>query len=57
VVALADRGVGGAIEADPGLRMGVNVANGKVTHPAVAQGVGADYVEVEEALEREESRQ
>jgi alanine dehydrogenase len=54
VVALADRGVGGAIEADPGLRMGVNVANGKVTHPAVAQGVGADFVEVEEALEREE---
>jgi alanine dehydrogenase len=57
VVALADRGVVGAIEADPGLRRGVNVANGKVTHPAVAQGVGADYVDVEEALEREESRQ
>jgi alanine dehydrogenase len=50
VVALADRGVGGAIEADPGLRKGVNVANGKVTHPAVAAGVGAEYVEVEDAL-------
>jgi alanine dehydrogenase len=50
VVALADKGVAGAIEADPGLRMGVNVANGKVTHPAVAQGVGSEFVEVEAAL-------
>ncbi len=50
VVALADKGVQGAIDADPGLRMGVNVANGKVVHPAVAEGVGADYVQVGEAL-------
>ena len=50
VVALADRGVAGAIDADPGLRLGVNVANGKVTHPAVAEGVGAEWVPVEEAL-------
>ena len=50
VVALADRGIFGAIEADPGLRKGVNVANGKVTHPAVAAGVGAEYVQVEDAL-------
>jgi alanine dehydrogenase len=50
VVALADKGVRGAIDADPGLRMGVNVANGKVIHPAVAEGVGAGYVPVEEAL-------
>ena len=27
-----------AIERDPGLRSGVNVADGRVTHPAVAQG-------------------
>jgi alanine dehydrogenase len=49
-VALADNGVEGAIRRDPGLRPGVNVAGGKVTHPAVAEGVGATYVPVEEAL-------
>ena len=50
VTALADKGVRGAIEADPGLRMGVNVAHGRVTHPAVAEGVGTESVSVEEAL-------
>jgi alanine dehydrogenase len=49
-IALADHGVAGAIRRDPGLRPGVNVAAGKVTHPAVAEGVGMDYVPVEEAL-------
>jgi alanine dehydrogenase len=49
-LALADLGVAGAIRRDPGLRLGVNVAGGKVTHPAVAEGVGMDYVPVEEAL-------
>ncbi|MDP9277675.1 MAG: alanine dehydrogenase [Actinomycetota bacterium] len=49
-VALADHGVADAIRRDPGLRLGVNVAGGKVTHPAVAEGVGAEYVPVEDAL-------
>jgi len=49
-IAIADRGIAGAIEHDPGLRPGVNVAAGKVTHAAVAEGVGMDYVPVEEAL-------
>ena len=49
-VALADGGVAEAIRRDPGLRPGVNVAGGVVTHPAVAEGVGADYVPVEKAL-------
>jgi alanine dehydrogenase len=49
-IALADHGVEEAIRRDPGLRPGVNVAAGKVTHPAVAEGVGMDYVPVEEAL-------
>jgi len=49
-VALADHGVADAIRRDPGLRLGVNVASGKVTHPAVAEGVGAEYVPVEDAL-------
>ncbi|HET7507853.1 MAG TPA: alanine dehydrogenase [Solirubrobacterales bacterium] len=49
-IALADLGVDEAIRRDPGLRPGVNVAGGKVTHPAVAEGVGMEYVPVEEAL-------
>jgi alanine dehydrogenase len=50
VISIADHGVGAAIRRDPGLRPGVNVAAGKVTHPAVAEGVGMEYVPVEEAL-------
>ena len=53
-IALADQGVEGAIRRDPGLRPGVNVANGRVTHPAVAEGVGMECVPVERALEIEE---
>ncbi|HET7574399.1 MAG TPA: hypothetical protein VFJ99_04725, partial [Solirubrobacterales bacterium] len=49
-IALADRGVGEAIRRDPGLRPGVNVAAGQVTHPAVAEAVGAECVPVEDAL-------
>ena len=49
-LALADHGVGGAIERDPGLRPGVNVAAGEVTYAPVAGAVGATYVPVEEAL-------
>jgi alanine dehydrogenase len=50
VLALADKGVAGAIADDPGLRMGVNVAGGVVTHPAVADSIQQEYVNVEEAL-------
>jgi alanine dehydrogenase len=50
VLALAEHGVEGAISKDPGLRLGVNVARGHVTHPAVAEGVGLPFVPVEEAL-------
>jgi alanine dehydrogenase len=50
-IALADEGVAGAIRRDPGLRPGVNVAAGKVTHPAVAEAVEMDCLPVEEALE------
>ena len=49
-IAIADHGLADAIRRDPGLRPGVNVAAGKVTHPAVAEGVGMEYVPVEEAL-------
>ena len=47
VLSLADNGVEGAIARDPGLRPGVNVAAGEVTHEAVAEGVGLEYVPVE----------
>ena len=49
-IALADHGVAEAIRRDPGLRPGVNVADGEVTHAAVAEVVGASYMPVEEAL-------
>ena len=51
VMALAERGVAEAIRSDPGLRLGVNVAGGQVTHPGVAEGVGLPCVRVEDALE------
>jgi alanine dehydrogenase len=54
-IALADEGVAGAIRRDPGLRPGVNVAGGAVTHPAVAEGVEMSCVPVEEALELEKA--
>jgi alanine dehydrogenase len=50
VLALADLGVRGAIERDPGLRSGVNIAAGQVTYAPVAQGVGMPFTPVEEVL-------
>jgi alanine dehydrogenase len=50
VLALADHGVLGAIQVDPGLALGVNVAAGVPTHPAVARSAGVECVDVETAL-------
>jgi alanine dehydrogenase len=50
VIEVADLGVAAAAVRDPGLRTGVNVAAGEVTHPAVAEGVGVVYVPFAEAL-------
>jgi alanine dehydrogenase len=50
VLALADLGLEGAIESMPGLVPGVNVAHGKVTHAAVAEGTGMEYTPVEDVL-------
>ncbi|MDQ2701075.1 MAG: alanine dehydrogenase, partial [Actinomycetota bacterium] len=47
---LADNGLRSAVAKFPGLKPGINVANGKVTHAPVAEGVGTEYVPVEEAL-------
>jgi alanine dehydrogenase len=51
VLALADLGLGEAAGRDPGLRLGINVAKGKVTHPAVAEGVGMEYTPPEQVLD------
>ena len=50
VVALADHGVAGAARRDPGLRLGINIADGAVTHPAVAEAVGVEHTPVEDVL-------
>jgi alanine dehydrogenase len=50
VMALADHGVAEAARRDPGLRLGINVASGAVTHPAVAEAVGVEHTPVEDVL-------
>jgi alanine dehydrogenase len=49
VLALAEEGPRAAVAHDPGLRLGVNVAGGAVTHPAVAKGVGLPFTPLEQA--------
>ena len=50
VLALADHGLEGAIQKMPGLKPGVNVMDGKVTHEAVAEGTGMPYTPVDDVL-------
>jgi alanine dehydrogenase len=50
VLALADHGAAGAVAADAGLRLGVNVAGGVATQPAVARSIGQEPVAIETAL-------
>jgi alanine dehydrogenase len=50
VLALADHGVAEAARRDPGLRLGINVTGGTVTHPAVAEAVATDHAPVEDVL-------
>ena len=47
-LALADKGVASALSTDPHLRGGLNVYEGYVTHEAVANATGADYVPAKE---------
>jgi alanine dehydrogenase len=42
VIQLANHGVEEALERDPGLRLGLNVAEGRIIHPAVAEALGAE---------------
>ena len=46
---LADFGLHGAVSRDPELARGVNVINGRVTHPGVAEALGMDYTPLPEA--------
>jgi alanine dehydrogenase len=48
-LALADFGLYGAISRDPELARGVNVINGTVTHPGVADALGLDYMPLSDA--------
>jgi alanine dehydrogenase len=50
VLHLANAGVAGALADNPGLKLGVNVAGGHVTYKPVADAVGVDWVDVDEAL-------
>jgi alanine dehydrogenase len=50
VIEIANRGAVDAVAANPGLRLGVNVAGGYVTYAPVAEAVGVPYVPVDEAL-------
>jgi alanine dehydrogenase len=50
VLHVASDGVSGAVAANPGFKLGVNVAGGSVTYRPVADAVGVPYVPVDEAL-------
>jgi len=50
VTALADKGWRDALADDPHLRAGLNVHNGRITHPAVAQALGEGLLDPDQAL-------
>ena len=50
VLALADHGVRGAASRDVGLRLGVNVAGGRITNPAVAESLGVEAAALDTAF-------
>ncbi|MFC1491803.1 alanine dehydrogenase [Nitrospinota bacterium] len=50
VVELANLGLEDAVRAHPELAEGVNVAGGRVTHPAVAEALGAKYTPLDEVI-------
>lgn len=47
---LASNGLEEAVRAHPELSEGVNVYQGKITHPAVAEAIGAEYVPLQEVV-------
>ena len=51
VLEIADLGIREAVRGDDALRRGVNVAGGRVTHPAVARAMNVECTPVEAALQ------
>ncbi len=50
VLALANKGFLQAVKDDPGLAKGVNVYQGRITYPAVAEAFGLEYTPLERLL-------
>src|SRR5947209_20527399 len=50
VVHLASSGVRGALQENPGLKLGVNVAGGQVTYAPVAEAVGVPVAPADQSL-------
>ncbi len=50
-IAIANKGWKGALSANPHLKHGLNVWNGKVTYEAVAEALGYDYVSADIAIQ------
>jgi len=50
VLALADKGWKQALSDDPHLKNGLNVHAGRITHAAVAQALGEDFLDPDEAI-------
>jgi alanine dehydrogenase len=50
VLALANKGWKNAMAQDPNLRAGLNIHDGKITHPAVAEALGLPYTAPETLL-------
>jgi alanine dehydrogenase len=48
---LADLGLAGAVARDPALARGVNVLDGKITYPAVAEAFGLPYAPLADVLD------
>ncbi len=49
-IQIANKGVTAAIQSNPALEKGLNVANGAITYEAVARDLGYDYVSANDAL-------
>ena len=50
VLALADKGWKQALSDDPHLKNGLNVQAGRITHAAVAEALGQEFLEPDKAI-------
>jgi alanine dehydrogenase len=49
-MAIATKGWRQAVRDDPALARGLNLCDGKATHPAVAEALGLPYISVERII-------